>query len=353
MSTMREVGALAGVSAKTVSRVINGDRYVSAQVRARVEGAVAELGYVPNMLSQTFRAGRDSAIGIAVPDIADAFFGSVIQAVERQARARTTAVIVTSLGDDPATEQLTVETLLRRQVAGLIIAPISTDQSYLSAWQPRTELMFIDRAARRITADSVIEDDIGGAATAVGHLIDRGHRRIAFVGNAAAVVTTGRRLAGYRAALAEAGIGADPLLERLYAAGPAGAVVSLRDLLDLSDPPTAIFSSNSQGSLVLVPELQSLRRTDVGFVSFGDFPMAEALRPSVTVLDQDPEQVGLAAAQRLFARIDGLPAPRRRHLVLPVPLVVRESTPPYQSPPCPSPFTNRDTPIRRRGKSKK
>ena len=340
---MREVGALAGVSAKSVSRVINGDRYVSAAVRQRVERAITELEYVPNMLSQTFRAGRDSAIGIAVPDIADAFFGSVVQAVERRARERSTAVIVTSLGDDQETERLTVEILLRRQIAGLIIAPISTDQAYLAAWQPRTELMFIDRAAGRIAADSVIEDDIGGAATAVRHLVERGHRRIAFIGNSAAVVTTRRRLAGYHAALAEAGIAADPLLERSYQGDPDGAVTALRELLGRPVPPTAIFSSNSQGSLALVPELHRIGRTDLGFVSFGDFPMAAALRPSVTVIDQDPAQVGIAAAERLFARIDGLSAPRRRHLVLPVALVVRESTPLHR----------RQSPAPRNGKSKK
>ena len=327
MSTMREVGALAGVSGKTVSRVINGDRYVSDAVRARVEQAISELDYVPNMLSQTFRAGRDSAIGVAVPDIADAFFGSVIQAVERRARERRAAVIVTSLGDDPESERPTVETLLRRQVAGLILAPISTDQTYLRTWQPRTELVFIDRAASGISADSVIEDDIGGAATAVRHLTERGHRRIAFIGNAVAVVTTSRRLAGYRAALTESEIAVDPLLVRLYQGDPTGAVTAVTELLHLADPPSAIFSSNSQGSLAIVPELHACGRTELAFVSFGDFPMAAALRPSVTVLDQNPEKVGEAAAQRLFARIDGLLAPRKRHLVLPVPLVIRDSSP--------------------------
>ncbi len=324
---MREVGALAGVSGKTVSRVVNGDRYVSVQVRSRVQQAIAELDYVPNMLAQTFRAGRDSAIGVAVPDIADAFFGAVIQAVERQARGRRTAVIVTSLGDDPAAERPTVEALLSRQVAGLIIAPIAADQSYLAAWQPRTELVFVDRPAGKLTADSVVEDDIGGAATAVRHLTERGHRRIAFIGNAAAAVTTGRRLAGYRTALAESGVPADPLLERHYQGDPAGAVVALRELLALGDPPSAVFSSNSQGSLALIPELQASGRSELAFVSFGDFPMAAALRPAVTVLDQNPANVGRAAADRLFARIDGVAGRRNRHLVLPVPLVVRDSSP--------------------------
>ncbi|MET3808053.1 LacI family transcriptional regulator [Nakamurella sp. UYEF19] len=330
MSTMREVAALARVSGKTVSRVINGDRYVSDQVRARVEQAIAQLEYVPNMLSQTFRSGRDSAIGVAVPDIADGFFGAVIQSVEQCARTRGTAVIVTSLGDDPDGERPAVQALLSRQVAGLIIAPISTDQSYLTGWQARTELVFIDRPAHRITADTVIEDDFGGAATAVEHLIDRGHRRIAFIGNAAAVVTTGRRLDGYRSALSAAGLPHDPELELQYQGGAAAAVELVRSLLQHHDPATAIFSSNSQSSVAIVPELHASGHSDLAFISFGDFPMAAALRPSVTVLDQNPAKVGTAAARRLFERIDGPPDGARSQvapdLILPVPLVIRESS---------------------------
>src|SRR6185369_8789587 len=134
MATMRDVAQRAGVSAKTVSRVVNNDRYVSADVRERVERAIDELQYVPNMLAVTFRSGRDAAIGVAVPDIADPFFAQIVQAVEVEARARSTAVIVTSLGYDAAYEQAAVAALLQRQVLGLITCPVASDQSYLAPW---------------------------------------------------------------------------------------------------------------------------------------------------------------------------------------------------------------------------
>src|SRR3954447_15048094 len=118
MVTMREVAERAGVSAKTVSRVLRNDRYVSDSVRERVNAAVNDLQYVPNMLAVTFRSGRDAAIGVAVPDIADPFFAQIVQGVEAEARSRRTAVIVTSLGYDPAYEQAAVEALLQRQVQG-------------------------------------------------------------------------------------------------------------------------------------------------------------------------------------------------------------------------------------------
>src|SRR3954470_4312671 len=106
---MREVAAMAGVSAKTVSRVLRNDRYVSDEVRLRVERAVAELEYVPNALARTFRSGSDNAIGVAVPDISDPFFAALTHAVESVARRQGAAVIVTSLGDDGARERAGVE----------------------------------------------------------------------------------------------------------------------------------------------------------------------------------------------------------------------------------------------------
>ena len=117
MSTMRDVARLAGVSAKTVSRVMNNDRYVSDDVRARVLQAVEELQYVPNVMARSFRAGQDTAIGVAVP-ILNEFFGRVVESVERMARERGVAMYLTCLGDDPGAEQPLVESLLSRNVVG-------------------------------------------------------------------------------------------------------------------------------------------------------------------------------------------------------------------------------------------
>src|SRR5262245_665427 len=209
---MRDVAAAAGVSAKTVSRVMRNDRYVSDDVRQRVEHAIAELKYVPNVLARSFRSGSDTAIGVAVPDVSDPFFAAIIRAVEQIARARGVAVFVTSLSDDEAQERLGLEVLLGRQIAGLISTPVSRDQSYLKPWQPRMAMVFIDRPPGKISADSVIEDDLAGADMATTHLLKHGHRRIGFIGDTLPTATTTRRLEGYRAALDTAGIPYDPHL---------------------------------------------------------------------------------------------------------------------------------------------
>jgi LacI family transcriptional regulator len=322
---MREVAALAGVSAKTVSRVLRNDRYVSEEVRLRVERAVAELRYVPNVLARTFRSGSDNAIGVAVPNISDPFFAALTDAVETVARAHGTAVIVTSLGNDDAGERTGLEALLGRRLAGLIATPTSHDQSYLEPWLSRTAVVFVDRPPRGIKADSVIEDDLAGAREATAHLLGHGHRRVAFIGDTLGIATTARRLRGYRDALSEAGIALEQSLVMLEAdTGRTSGELTVQ-LLESDDPPTAIFSSNARCSLGIVPALQSLDRSDVGLISFGDFPLAGSLRPPLTVVDQDPARVGHVAATRLFERLERPDRRLKRQIVLPVTLVLRGS----------------------------
>ena len=325
MSTMREVATRAGVSAQTVSRVLKNDKYVSDDARERVMRAVDELKYLPNVLARTFRSGRDTVVGIAVPDVADPFFGQVTRAVEHIARARGVAVFVTSIGEDPEYEQPALEALLSRQLIGLIVAPIAADQSYLEKWQASTTMVFIDRQPRKLKADSVVEDDFGGAKTATHHLIQHGHQRIAFVGDALTVPTTERRLEGYRAALAAAGITEDWSLISLGTAVQPTIMPVIPPLLNLPNPPTAIFSSNARCTQQIVPQLHRIRRNDVALISFGDFPMADTLTPSISVIDQDPGRLGQFAAERLFQRVDSPQKRLRRHTVLPVTLVPRES----------------------------
>jgi LacI family transcriptional regulator len=323
MATMRDVAEQAGVSTKTVSRVVNNDRYVSADVRERVERAIDELNYVSNMLAVTFRTGRDAAIGIAVPGVADPFFASVIGAVEAEASRRGVAVIVTSVGWEPTHERQSIEAVLHRRVAGMIICPVGPDMSFLRPWQPSTPLVFVDRMPGRLTADSVVQDDVGGGREATEHLLSHGHRRIAFLGDD--VVTGVLRLQGCRGALAAAAVPHPDELVHLGDVDTAAVTAALRCMLALPDPPTAAFSSNARCTVSVVSALQALGRNDIAIIGFGDFPTAAALRPPITVIDQDGDQMGCFAAERLFARLDAPNQKMRRRTVLPVSLVTRTS----------------------------
>ena len=321
MTTMREVAAIAAVSAKTVSRVFNGDRHVRPETRVRVESALKRLGYVPNGLATTFRAGRAPVIGIAVPDIVDPFFASIVRAVDRLAAEHGMSIVVTSLGTDAEREGVIVQSALRQSLSGLIIAPIGADHRYLAAWTRRTPVVFVDRAPGGLTADSFTEDDHAGAHLATTHLLGHGHRRIAFLGDTLDLPTTRNRLAGYRSAMAEAGLAEEDLVV-LEVWDRESAAVAVSELLDRPEPPTALFSSNARCTMAAAP---ALRQVPLAVVSFGDFPMADVISPSLTVIDQDPERLGTLAAQRIMDRLSAPHRRFRRRTVLPVRLVERES----------------------------
>lgn len=322
MTTMRDVAARAGVSTKTVSRVFNDDPHVLPETRAEVEKAMRELNYVPNVLATTFRAGRASVIGVAVPDIVDPFFAAIARAIEDTARERGISTMVTSLGDDPEDERPALESMLGRKLSGLVVAPVGDDHSWLQRWRDHTPIVFVDRAPSGLHADTFTESDEFGAYTATRHLQERGHRRIAYVGDLVRLSTEAKRLHGWRRALTESGLDADDELVAEHVSGRAEAHAAIERLRALPDPPTAIFSANARCSMALA---HVLRDAPMAMVGFGDFPMADTLTPSVTVIDQNPRRLGVLAAERVFARLANPAAALDEVTVLDVALVERES----------------------------
>ena len=331
MTTMRDVARVAGVSAKTVSRVFNDDPHVTEETRERVRWAMQKLNYVPNMLARSFRVGADDAIGLAVPDIADPFFAAVAGGIEVDLVGRGMAVVITSLfhggrrAQAAERERSALEALLRRQISGLIVACVSADQSYLAPWEARTPMVFVDRAPKGLSGVYVVEDDLSGARDAVSHLARHGHRRVAFLDVTTPVSTTRRRLKGYRAAVAEHGLDNSPGLICMPSESAEEAAAGLVKRLAAPNAPTAVFSSNILCTMALVQALHQAERTDIALVGFGDFPMATALTPAVTVVDQDPARLGRTAVERLLQRIENPQAEPRRRTVLPVRLIPRGS----------------------------
>ncbi|CAL9654546.1 LacI family DNA-binding transcriptional regulator [Streptomyces sp. enrichment culture] len=320
MTTMRDVAARAGVSAKTVSRVFNDDVHVLPETRIRVEAALRELNYVPNSVPTTFRKGRAPVVGVVVPDLLDPFFAAVAESVNQVAIENGMSTVVTSVGDNVQREREIVDRLLGQSLSGLVIAPVSTDNSYLKRWCDRLPIVFVDRGPTGVRADSFLEDDEGGTRLAVEYLIDHGHTRIAFIGDYPDVPTSRNRLLGYRGTLSDRGL---PEREGYVVFGALDRDSSadiVAGLAALDEPPTAVVSSNARSSMALVPALRDQRFAVVGF---GDFPMADMITPAMTVIDQDPTLLGEHAARRVFDRLAHPKRRFRRRTVLPVRLVER------------------------------
>ncbi|MEU9823235.1 LacI family DNA-binding transcriptional regulator [Pseudonocardia alni] len=322
-STIYDVASLAGVSPKTVSRVINGQPNVTEATRLRVTDAVARLQYEQNPLAASLRRGRGDAVAILVGPLTDPFFASLADGVQRVARRRGATPTLIATGDAD-TERSLVESFVRRQIGGVVMVPESPDQSYLGELTEQIPVVFADRRGAGVDCDTVIIDDDAAAREATAHLLAAGHTRIALIGDLDRVSSAGARERGYRAALAAAGIACDDDLVA-HCPDPAAVVAAVDRLLASPRPPTAMFSSNAQASLALVSRLHTAGRTDVAVVCFGDFPMADALTPAITVIDQDPVEMGEAAARLLFDRIDGAADAPPSTLVLPTRLITRGS----------------------------
>jgi LacI family transcriptional regulator len=321
-SILRDVAEAAGVSLRTASRVLNDDPRVAADTRERVQGVMKDLHYTPDLMARSLRAGTDATIGLVVEAIADPFFSELVAAVESASSDAGRSVLVASTHGDAGRELRVVTELFQRRVSGLLVVPTAGDHSWLA--RAVAPVVLVDRPAEGLDVDLVGIDDQQAAFDAVAHLIAYGHRDIAYIGDYSWVSTSAARLAGYRQAMAFHGI---PVREELvHADCPTAQVAStaLSSLLATDRQPTAVFSAATRCSLGVVPALHKHRRTDVAFVGFGDFAMADALVPAVTVVDHSGAAVGRAAVARLARRISE-PALLPKTVQVPVRLVERGS----------------------------
>ena len=318
---MREVAALAGVSIKTVSRVVNGESGVSADLVHRVEQASRQLDYHPNLAASNLRRAerKTGTVGLMLEDIANPFSSAVHRAIGDAASERGIAVLATSLDEDPARERDVAQAMILRRVDGLVIVPTGTDQSYLrSEILAGIAIVFIDRPPGFLDADTVLATNRTGAAEAVAHLITGGHRRIAFLGDLRKIATASDRYRGYVDAMKAAGLTVDERLVRTDLHTRAAAESAAHELLQLPSEvaPTALFTSQN---LVTIDTVRALRRRDlqhlVALVGFDDVELADMLDPGITVVAQDPYRMGVEAAELLFARLGGDRSPSKHRLI--------------------------------------
>ena len=317
-----DVANAAGVSLRTASRVLNDDPRVAAETRQRVREMMTELRFQPDEMARSLRAGTDTAIGFVVESIADPFFAEVIDAVELEMSRHGRPVLVTSTRRDQETERDVIERMLQRRIAGLLLSPTGGDHSWLDP--RRVPVVLVDRPAPGLAADLIEIDDHRAAFDATAHLIARGHRRIAYVGDTPAIPTSAARLRGYRDALARHHLAADESLVSTDGSTAQAAGRAVTAMVSGAQPPTAILSAATRASLGVVPALHAAGRTGIALVSFGDFPMADALRPAVTVVNHPGHEIGRTAAARLLARLGqpGLPVER---IQVPAPIIERGS----------------------------
>jgi LacI family transcriptional regulator len=350
MATVLDVAALAGVSIATAARALGGYGSVSPTTLQKVLGAAGQIGYRPNGLARSMITGQTHSIGAVLADIENPFFYGVLRGISDNARGKGFDVLLANTDEDEHNERQAVTALFERRVEGLIICPVEgrDDSQLRSIVQMAVPVVVIDRPAPGLKVDTVGLDNRRAGREVTTYLLDLGHRRIGIVTGGTLMLqealrqpdmknveripltTLGLRAAGYRDALLDAGI--TPRPEYLTAGGfhRDDASASVRELMALPEPPTALIAFDSILALGAILGLRSLGLRcpdDVSLIGFDDADWAEAMSPSLSVVRQPVHQIGTAACELLLRRVadrDG----RHTHRRLRGTLVPRGSTAP-------------------------
>jgi LacI family transcriptional regulator len=336
MSTISDVAQRAGVSAMTVSRVINNSGYVSATTRQRVERAIEELGYVPNALARQLRSKRTKTLALIVSDITNPFFTTIARGVEDVAAPRGFSVMYCNTDESAAEEAKYLHVLIERQVDGVLFVPTrSTGASFRTLRTHRMPVVVLDRRVADRRVDSVRCDSEAGAHALTRHLISLGHRRIAVLTGRRTISTSVDRVAGCRRALEESRLELDDDLVRYggYNFGSLnqadGYQMAREVLASASCRPTAIFAANN---FIAFGAIRALREAglrvpeDMSVVAFDDLPGDWVLDPFLTVVVQPAYAIGRHATELLLDRIAGDPDAAGQAVVLPFELIIRRSS---------------------------
>jgi LacI family transcriptional regulator len=322
--TIKDVAQAAGVSSMSVSRVINDKPGVGEETRARIQNAILALGFRPNRIATSLRQGRGLALlGLVIPDPYSPLFTSIAVAANDVLRERGLMVVSAAYGRQPGQERAIVESFVARGFDGVLLFSEDADHRYLgSEVQRGRPVAFLGAPPTGIEAPTVLVDNRAGARQAVEHLLEHGHRRIGIIASATGFPAS-ERLAGYRQTLASHGIAVDPAIVQIRPHDSEGGAHAARALLELPDPPTAIFSTNY---LLTTGALKVLResRDRPAFVAFDDFEAAALADPPVTVVTQHPHAMGRAAAELVLAEIDGVSQGPSR-VVIPTHVIPRGS----------------------------
>ncbi|HZM75840.1 MAG TPA: LacI family DNA-binding transcriptional regulator [Candidatus Limnocylindrales bacterium] len=330
-TSIKEVARRAGVSLGTVSNVLNRPETVTPSIRQRVLEVIAEVGYIRNDSARHLRNGRSNTVAIVVLDVTNPFFTDIVRAAEEVIERAGSMLVVCNSGEDAAREQRHLDALVAQRVRGLLITPVGSSAKRLDQLVQRgIPVVLVDRGSGRANRCSVAVDDVTGGRLATQHLVEAGHRRIAFVGGPLSIKQVSDRHAGAQGVLADHGGGELRVFPTRSLSAEAGRQAAESVCaLPASKRPTAIFCAND---LLALGVLQGLTAAglrvpqDIALVGYDDIEYAAAAAVPLTSVRQPREQLGRTAAQMLLEEADDPARHGHRHVVFQPQLVTRESS---------------------------
>ncbi|MFF5209641.1 LacI family DNA-binding transcriptional regulator [Streptosporangium sp. NPDC000396] len=326
-TTMADVARHAGVSLKTVSRVVNQEPHVRQDLVRRVQESITALGFRRNEAASRLARGESVlTLGLVIENISNEFYSRLAKAVESAASEHSALVVFGSYEERADREVMLIDTMYGRGVDAMVIVPASGDHAWLAEYLASgLTAVFVDRVPEGLPdVDAVLLDAGVGGRIATEHLLAHGHRRIALISDNDPLSSVHARAEGHRTALRAAGVAVDPALCVTGVFEPWRVEQEVLRLLALPEPPTAFFATNNRAAIGLMQALRDHPGPRPAFVGFDDFEMAGVFTPGVTVVRYDIARLGGAAVELLLARVRD-PARPKRHVTVPVELVVRGS----------------------------
>ena len=307
--TVKDVAREAGVSASTVSRVANGDCRISARTRNKVLECMKELGYQVNNIGRSLKTNRTLTVGFISPELSNDVFMSIAKGAEDEFRKHGYNIIICNSNENVEEEKDRISLLSQKCVDGIIIIPASAEgEHYKSIRTAGLPVVLVDRLVEHFEADAVLVDNINGSYSAVEYLINKGHRRIGFIGGDMRLTSAGERFEGYRRALSDYCI---PLEESIVKFGDYHVNSGYRimsELMNASEPPDYVFVSNYYmhiGAMKYLLEQRSQDKNTVLIAAFDDLEFSGILGLCSVRVAQPMLEIGSRAAQMLLSRING------------------------------------------------
>ncbi len=328
-ASIRDVAAAAGVSAATVSRVVNGSPQVAAQTRARVEEAMERLGYRPNLAAKALAGGSTGAVGLLVPSIANPFYGALAEGVDDMAGELGYHVFISHVAS-PEAERAALSSLVSRRVDGILMAAAQASDELLGPMVASgLPVVLLAREVPGLDVSCIVNDAFARSREVTRHLAELGHRRIGLVAEPLSYFSAQERRRGFRAALDELGL--EPAIEVEAAAGSiAAARAAAEGILSSHGRPTAVLAQND---LMAIGVLQACRERglrvpeDLSLAGYDGTLLAEVVQPRLTTVEQPVRDIGRLAVELLHQlRTSRIKSPRK--LVLQPTLRLGESTAP-------------------------
>lgn len=342
---LRDVAELAGVSVKTASNVINNYPHVKPSTRARVEAAVKQLRYRPNESARQLKHGRSGFLALAVPQLDSPYFAELATRLSAEAARQGYIMLLDITGADSEAERVVLDGVRSHIIDGLIFSPLTVSAAEVAARGEDRPMVLLGERVIADNCDHVAVDSVAAAAAMTAHLIETGRRRVAAIGRESVMGTASVRLAGYRQALADAGLPYDPeLVIAVKQYNRADGKAAMQRLLARDRPPEAVFCFNdlmAVGALRACAEAGVRVPEEIAIAGFDDIPECEFITPSLSTVAADLDALSREALRLLLSRVAGSTDPIERVRV-PWELKLRESTgSPARPPSTTAPATGR------------